>query len=472
MSVKNNHIEYTAYTRVWRRCRDVIAGRDALLVQARTYQSNNLLPLTSFTFESYIPRLEGQSPQEYLEYCERASFFNATGRTVDAFAGLVFAKPATIEVDPAIESFLNDINLSGDSLREFTQHVVYEELSTTRCGILVDYPAVDNSGMTRAEAEMLNIRPFMQLYKAESIINWKTANVNGAQVVTMVVLTEQREQQKDEFSSTSVTVYRVLDLFEGAYRVRVLDGKGNPIEPIRFPTMNGQLMRFIPFTFIGGVDIRKPLLIDLIDTNLAHYRNSADYEHGLHFTGLPTPYVAGVTLGDGQSLTIGSKTAWVFSDPSANAGYLEFKGDGLKTLAEALKQKEQRMAVLGARMLADEKRSSETSSTVELRTAGERSILAATAYDVSDAIRKSLNYMSMWVGSGSDNKFVLNVDFGVHRMDYQMINSLVSAVQSDMMPMRVFFDNLQRGEIVSPDITYEEYENDLNILPNGLELQQ
>jgi len=255
---------------------------------------------------------------------------------------------------------------------------------------LVDYPAVDTTGMSRAEAERLNIRPFMQLYKAESIINWRTQNVNGAKIVTMVVLTEQMEVAQDEFTTTTETVYRVLDLIDGIYRVRLMNGKGELVSDVRFPKMNGQFMTEIPFTFVGGVDIRKPLLIDLVDTNLAHYRNSADYEHGLHFTGLPTPYVAGVTLGDGQSLTIGSKTAWVFSDPSANAGYLEFKGDGLKTLAEALKQKEHRMSVLGARMLADEKRTSETTSTVELRTAGERSILAATAYDVSDAIRKSL----------------------------------------------------------------------------------
>lgn len=467
MAVNSNHKEYSAYTRVWRRCRDVISGRDALLVQARTYQSTNQ-PLSTFTFESYIPRLEAQNQQEYLEYCERASFFNATGRTVDAFAGLIFSKPAQIEVDASLEAYVEDINLSGDSLREFSQFVVYEELSTTRCGILVDYPAVDTTGMSRAEAERLNIRPFMQLYKAESIINWRTQNVNGAKVVTMVVLTEQMEVAQDEFTTTTETVYRVLDLVDGIYRVRLMNGKGELVSDVRFPKMNGQFMTEIPFTFVGGVDIRKPLLIDLVDTNLAHYRNSADYEHGLHFTGLPTPYVAGVTLGDGQSLTIGSKTAWVFSDPSANAGYLEFKGDGLKTLAEALKQKEHRMSVLGARMLADEKRTSETTSTVELRTAGERSILAATAYDVSDAIRKSLDYMSMWVNGTANNKYTLNVDFGVHRMEYNMLNSLVSAVQSDMMPMRVFFDNLQRGEIVSPDITFEEYENEIVTNPANL----
>ena len=35
---------------------------------------------------------------------------------------------------------------------------------------------------------------------------------------------------------------------------------------------------------------------------------------------------------------------------------------------------------------------------------------------------------------------------------------MVGAYQTNALPLRVLFDNLQRGEIVSPDYTFEEFD--------------
>jgi hypothetical protein len=281
----------------------------------------------------------------------------------------------------------------------------------------------------------------------------------------MVVLKETRDVQEDEFTSNEVVQYRVLDLTEQGYRVRVMDDNNALISEM-YPIQNGGPLSYIPFVILGSnsatSSVQKPPLLDLIDTNLAHYRNSADYEHGLHFTGLPTPYVAGVQLPEGATLSVGSMTAWIFPDPSANAGYLEFKGDGLQTLREALKDKEQRMAVLGARMLADDKRTAEAFGTVELKTAGERSILASISRSASDSITRALNWMAEWVGAPQDVEFNLNTDFGASRMQPQMVTALLSAYQGDAMPLSVLFDNFQRGELVSPNMEFEEYEAQLD----------
>jgi hypothetical protein len=59
---------------------------------------------------------------------------------------------------------------------------------------------------------------------------------------------------------------------------------------------------------------------------------SADYEHGCHFTGLPTPWIAGYQAADPEkpdTFYIGSTAAWTFGDPNAKCGYLEFSGGGL-----------------------------------------------------------------------------------------------------------------------------------------------
>jgi hypothetical protein len=466
MSVSNTNTEYDAHRFKWKRCRDVIAGRDALI---QNYVSNTRysgsLYNPSFDTNNYLPRLTGQTDVEYITYQERAAFFNASARTLDAFTGMIFSKDPVFKLPTAIEPYANDITLGGDNLREFSEQVVEQQIAVGRVGIMVDYPANAPTNITIAAAEALNIRPFLRYYTAESIINWRTSYTNGAQVLTMVVLKETIDVAEDEFTSNQVVQYRVLDLTEQGYRVRVMDDSNALISEM-YPIQNGSTLSYIPFVILGAnsatATVQKPPLLDLVDTNLAHYRNSADYEHGLHFTGLPTPYVAGVQLPEGATLSVGSMSAWIFPDPSASAGYLEFKGDGLQTLREALKDKEQRMAILGARMLAEDKRSSEAFGTVELKSAGERSILASISRSASDAIERCLNWMAEWVGAPQDATFNLNTDFGAARMQPQMVTALLSAYQGEAMPLSVLFDNLQRGELIPPTMEFEEYEAQLD----------
>jgi hypothetical protein len=155
-----------------------------------------------------------------------------------------------------------------------------------------------------------------------------------------------------------------------------------------YPTSQGRPLARIPFEFFGIRDntpcVDKPPLLDLVEVNLSHYRTTADYEHGLHFTGLPTPVVTGF-YSDAQDaqLRIGSGTAWLLPDPTSKAFYLEFTGQGLSELREALRAKEAMMATLGARILAPERKVSETAQAAAIHQAGENSVLASIAQSIS-----------------------------------------------------------------------------------------
>lgn len=466
MSVTNLHKEYDKHKWQWKRCRDVIAGKDALLQNGLSRERfTGSLYNPNFNVDVYLPRLVNQTDQEYMAYADRAAFFNATGRTLDALTGLIFAKNPQWQLPTAIERYADDITLTDTNLREFAEQVVEQQLAVGRVGIMVDYPADAPTNISIAAAEALNLRPFLRWYAAENIINWRTTFIRGVEVLTLVVLKETVEVRQNEFSSEDVDQYRVLDMTPEGYRVRVMNEDGAILSET-FPLQRGARMQYIPFIILGcnsaTTAVQKPPLLDMVDTNIAHYRNSADYEHGLHFTGLPTPYVAGVQLQDGQTLSVGSMAAWVFPDPSAKADYLEFKGDGLETLRNAMKDKEQRMAVLGARMLMSDTRGSEAVGTMELRTAAERSFLASIARAASDSIGKALNIMAAWVGAPEDAQFDLNYDYGASRIQPQMLQQLIAAYQTDAIPLSVLFENLQRGEIISQAMSFEDYEAQLD----------
>ena len=464
MSVSETHPDYDKSKFRWKRCRDVIDGRDAILSAARRsdrirgslFSGDRLVDL-------YLPRLKGQDDEEYFAYAERASFFNATSRTVEAMTGLVFMRDPVVKLPPAMAEIEDDITLQGTGLREFAEEVVEQVMDVGRVGMMLDYPASAPKGLTVAAAEAANIRPFLRWYQSERILNWRCGVVNGRKVLTMVVLEEEHERPVDEFTSEAVTKHRVLSLDGGAYRVRLFSD--DVVELDEYPTQNGAPMDYIPFIILGPQgstpDVQKPPLLDLVDTNLSHYRNSADHEHGLHFTGLPTPYVAGVQLEDGKTIELGSTQLLVFSDPEARVGFMEFTGEGLAALERAMEAKERRMAVLGARMLSDEKSAPEAYGTVELRTAGERSALGSVSKAASDAVSRLLRWMAEWMGAGGEVEFSLNTDFGASKIQPDLLEKLFKGYQTNAIPLEVLFENLKAGEIVSPDMDFERYQSQL-----------
>ncbi|MCP4248318.1 MAG: DUF4055 domain-containing protein, partial [bacterium] len=147
-------------------------------------------------------------------------------------------------------------------------------------------------------------------------LDWREGPAGNATALTHVRLFEMASlpHPGDEFRSLEAEQIRVLDLDgEGFYRQRVFrfgEGVWRQFGPDILPLMAGRRITFIPFIFLGPKDNRaapaKPPLLDLVNLNLSHYRSSADFEHGAHFTGLPTPVVTGHRLDDDAVLAIGA----------------------------------------------------------------------------------------------------------------------------------------------------------------------
>jgi hypothetical protein len=313
----------------------------------------------------------------------------------------------------------------------------------------------------------MGLRPTLKLYVAESIRNWKFTRVNNAWVLSMVVLgeTAQIPDPADEFAEKAEDRYRVLDLVNGQYRQRVfrVEKEQDVLLDEFTPLMNGKPLGFIPFVICGACgkndEIDEPPLIDLVDKNVAHYQVNADYRHGLHFTGLPTPVVAGYTPDKaGEKFYIGSQSAWVFPDPQVKATFLEFTGTGLQALEKALDRLEKQMALLGARMIADETKQVETLGATQIKRQGENSVLAKIVQSVSEALEWALGVFAEWAGASGTIVYQINRDFMPALMDGRELLALVSAVQAGALSDEEFFELMQRGDVVAGDKTFEEHQ--------------
>jgi len=448
MPVESTHPQYDAASGSWRRMRDVVAGQDAVHA-ART---------------DYLPRLRDQSDQDYDAYRLRATWFGATSRTIDALHGLMLRKPAMIDAPAAMDAMFEDVTLTGRTAQGFISDVSRETLEVGRVGVLVDFPRVQGAALTVGAAQAMGARPFVTLYRAESMLNWRSERINNRMTLVLVTLAETYLAEDDGYAATYKDQLRVLRLIDGRYVQEIwrrigVGGSWGLVESV-VPQIAGRPMAFIPMVIVGadavGADVQPPPMLDMADLNLSHYRSTADLEHGAHYTGLPMLYVFGVHLDEGQKLYLGSQAALTSPDPAAKAGFVEFSGQGLGALESLIQRKEAQMAALGASMLTPQRRAVEAAETHEMRTSHETSMLADIAATVSQAMTTALEWLRDWAGISGDVLVRLNTDFVVTRMSAQELTALLSMWQSGGISRATLYHNLTSGELTRPGVTVED----------------
>ena len=429
MGIESKHPYYVQASNQWSRIRDSFDGSDAI-------KSKGV---------DYLPKLSGQTSDQYNAYKLRAVYYNGIERTVKGLIGAVMRVEPIIDVPPKVEEWLKDITGTGISLNDFVGHMLSEQLLTGRQGILID----------RNEE-----RPYLTGYTTEQITNWLDDTI-------VLQETYRKIDPKDPYKSEYDIQYRELAIKDGVFVVSIWrkDKGGWKIVDELFPTMRGDGLEGIPFVSISGdgfnLEPTMSSLLSLADMGLSLYRTSADLEHGRHFTALPTPYVTGI---DGDSeLTIGSGTAWILPDSSSKAGYLEFSGQGLKALETAMEEKRSFMASLGAQLLQSQKSGVEASDTVRLRQNAEASTLVSTVKTVERAIESALQVMAEWDGITGDISVKLNTDFVDTKINAQDMTSLMGAWQSGAISHDTFLFNMKRGEILDPETSIEDERDRINV---------
>ena len=449
---ENKHKNYTKYNTFWKKCRDTVEGQEAVHTAGI----------------SYLPKLGGQTTVEYNAYVLRALFFNATGRTLDALSGMLFRKSPQVTLPTPAKEWEKNIDLAGLPLLSFTEKVAEEVISVGRCGVLVDMPTERSDIITAEEASKANMRPFASLYKAENILDWQSSVINGARILSYILLDEIVEQAQENGSYKEIEQRRILDIDDTGYRVRLFrkDDSGWALVETIYPKSNNSNLSSIPFVFFNPQDVTqeltKPPLLDMVNVNLSHYRTSADLEHGSHYTALPTPVITGHEITEGSNgLSIGSGEAWVISSPEAKAFYLEFKGDGLGTLQSLLASKENMMAVLGARILSADKKAAEAAETESIRRSGENSVLASMAGAISSGMTIVLEIMTEWAKISGDVSIQLNRDYLPAGMTSQQLTATVGAWQGGAISEKELFENLKNGELIVDSKTFEEHQENI-----------
>lgn len=394
------------------------------------------------------PNAEDQSPSNlarYKAYVTRAVFYNVTGRTLEGMTGQIFLRDPIVALPTELELMKVDADGSGLTLDQLANRCVRHCISYGRTGILVDYPVMGDAPTTKAAIADGEIRPVFIIYNPWDIINWRM-EVDGAKKrLTFVVLREFiDEDTSDGFGVEVFEQYRVLSLDDttGEYLTetyRKLPGRGGQYSVIEtnYPKdATGARMKDIPFSFIGSenndVSPNKPPLYDLASINVAHYRNSADYEESCFMVGQPTPVISGVSEDwvDNVlkgSVALGSRTA-IILPVGGKAELLQAKENSMPI--EAMKAKEEQMVSIGAKLIKIQK-TAKTATQQIIETTAESSPLANISKNVSSAIVWALGIAAAFVGAATGSiEYKLNKDFDLTSMTADDQNAVILQWQS------------------------------------------
>jgi hypothetical protein len=462
MPVNTACTEYNDNRNKWSAVRDTVAGNDAVKKRG----------------ETYLPRPEGQTEDDYRRYAQRAVFADLTSRTAEGLHGHIFAKDPiqTGELSDAFKKLLKNVDAAGTDIDQFASDATWDAMQTCWGGILADHvPVPDGTPLAEVKGGA-----FLKWYAAESVINWRYGVVNGVNKLVLAVLREDRvnETADDEFATEAVERYRVLSFDEnGNYIQRIFEKSGSTADFVLVealtPKIDGKPFDEIPFFTCPGRLPEKSMLLGLAYENIGHYQKTADYENGLHYTGVPTPITENmpqpIDNGTGKpvDMKLGGSSFLFFDggDKAVNVKFLEFSGAGLGQLLQALNACLDRMAKLGIQAIGAEKRGVETVEVAKIHRVSENGVLGAFARNMSNKITQAGRLAAAWNGIEDTEleawSYELNTDFNYNEMSAQILSIMLTARQNNEIPRIAWFNTLKQNGKLPENMTFEEFVEDI-----------
>ncbi len=415
-----------------------------------------------FRRTKYLPKPNAadesvENAARYDAYILRAVFYNVAQRTLAGLTGQIFLRDPNVTVPTGLDLVVADATGSGVSLQQLSQEASAFAMPYGRCGLYVDYPDTAEPA-SKADVEQGNIRPTIKVVSPLDCINYRVKKRGAKTVLTLVVFREDYTKDDDGFETKKGDQWRVLRLINDEYVIEIYrDKMGNaPVERYFPQDASGKRMDTIPFIFIGSQNndpkCDTPPMYDLCSLNMAHYRNSADYEEAVYIMGQPTPWFAGLTEEWvnkvlGGKVMLGSRAA-IPLPVGGEAGILQVEPNTLSK--EAMDQKEAQMLALGAK-LVEGSQTQRTATEASIDNTSETSVLSSVAKNVAAGFKWALEQAALFVGTTGEIAYDLNTEFDLVDLSPEERGQLIAEWQAGAVTFEEMRASLRRAGIAYLD---------------------
>ncbi len=417
--------------------------------------------------ETYLPRFRAsQADEEYERFLQTTSFFPATSRTAQGRRGLMFAKNVVLN-SPSLVAISQVITPQGDDWRSVCEHIVYDTFQTNFTGLLADHPApLEGVELNAANALELGFRPFLHVFRLESILEVTRGLVRNRQMWVRIRLLETKDRVLELLLVNGEYVQRVHENRNGQWQIT---------KSVR-PTKNGVPLNEIPFEIVSDNKAATPqpcILEDVARLNIDHYVAQGRINALQVFGSGLVPILKGVQpekkVVDGEEVTImpqlhfGSNGQYLLlPNPESDFGFLEPRGYMAADLRASAKDLEDKMAKVAARMIAPEAVAPEAEVTVKMRNAADDSITGSLAITYAARISRVLSRMAWWMAPGDapfvgdEAKVTLNTDYKNKGMTAQERQVAMAELQAGLRSWEDWFYERKDAGVINSSLTPEQ----------------
>jgi hypothetical protein len=432
---------------------------------------------------------EKQEVFDIRRQCE--TVFEGLARVLSACVGMLFAKPPAVvwnQSELAMREHWQNLDGMGTAgpvlAKRFSEQAIRDGLGL----ILVDHPpAPADVVVTDATARALALRPTWALYSRKQIVSWRTATINGALVLTQLVLRETTAEDEGRYGTKEVTRYRVLRLVPGPDGSRVatwelwretketgangflLDGRGVYLGMGREGRTRDTLPVGIAYTGRTDAPLSASLpLLGVAWANLSHWQIATD----LRFARMIAAYAQPVVIGElapvpGPNNTtmpgrieLGPLVGIHLVGTGASFDWKAPPVEAFAALERGVEEKLNQMGAQGAAFIVAQKRVAETAEAKRLDASAENSTLATAGQGVDDAWNLALEIHAWYLGieKAGAPVMTINKDFDSIALEPQTMAVYVAAVKDAGLPPRILLEAWQQGGRLPPDADLDALE--------------
>lgn len=437
------HPDYIVRLDEWKRVRDCMKGEKAI----------------KDAQEKYLPRpagMSGEYADAYKDYIERAHFPLVCGYAMQGVLGVIITKLPEFNVPKELEYILTSATKDGRSLSQLFLDIIVEIFQTARVPLVVDLDDTDPDKFKIVQ------------YKAEDLINWKSATMADAGNIQLAVIKQQRyKDTEDVFSHEKEDYYRVMQLVDDKYTVITYDSSSKEVEDETVvPEFYGNNLDTLPIVVAGSInnsfEVQPIPLISVANCAIQIYRKEADLANSEFLSCNPTLCISGVdTEVDGQPRNlpnvVGSSVLFAIPDSQARVYYTHTDTAALTHVKDHIKDLYEEAIRHGVAIL-DARKGVEAAEALRIRQATQSASIYSIYLSALSALRSCLELMCKWGGYNADEVIIdapSSLVFGVP--DANVLRELVTGFVSSVYPLAIAHKYLVSSGLLDQTVSYEEY---------------
>ena len=391
-------------------------------------------------------------------YLERAVLYPFVGYTLKALTGMAFSKAPKIELSTQLD-YMRD-NADGENVG-LIQMMKASFRSVTKSGRELLFMDTETNG---DGSQATNPRSFINRVSAKAFINWRN---------NMLVIKESYKEY-GEFEEVNKDQWRVLAMVEGKYTIQLYRKTEQGIvkydKPVIPTDYKGKHYDYIPAVCIGSQDnslsVDEPPLLELTRISIAHFRDSADYQHACFWAGQPQAYMAGLTenwldmikseMDAGSGIGLGGSSIMALPEGGV-FGYAQSQPNSMPM--ESMAHHKELIVQMGGRLI--EKTSSNTKIEAADNAHAEHSVLSLIANNVESAYNQMLMFISQARGANKESYVEINKDFIARNLTPEEMRQTVDAWMKGALPKSDMILKFQRYGEIDPERSLEEVMDEL-----------